>query len=294
MVAALLSCATTASSDESPAPPPSGDHLWFRSIYKCQSSEYHCGEVDAAPRMPPDIFHNANGRGPIGLYVDYVVDRLWDSGASNCPAVHLETGRCADKGYTKVPPPGARWEWSNWAPEGLMGELCQRACKCNYLNLNKTVLCSAPPCVPPQLPECQDTVDKPTSGLYCSLCGPKFNKPIHIDMFDCKLGGKNECPGPDARPNPAPTHRAVGVFSRHRRRADTGAHARCHMMERLCRGGCVDTRCGEGSGENPEPRRGRCKRDLKHPMYNILSRWLSVRWRRQRRKKAEMNTHEGM
>ena len=209
LVAALLSCATTASSDESPAPPPSGDHLWFRSFTQGADSEgpYQCGEVDAALRMPAEIFHNQNGSGPIGLYVDYVVDRSW---STIWPWSTVETGRCADKDYTS--PAAPAWVWSTWAPEVLMDELCQRDCKCNYLNLNKTVLCSAPPCVPPQLPECQDRVDNPPY-LYCSLCGPKYNKPIHIDMFECKLGGKNACPGPDARPNnPAPTPPGSGLF----------------------------------------------------------------------------------
>jgi hypothetical protein len=149
------------------------------------------------------MFHNQNGSGPIGLYVDYVVELFTETACSTCAAVKVETGRCADKNYTSPATPA--WVWSTWtpAPYGgtsvLMDELCQRACKCNYMNLNKTVLCSAPPCVPPQLPECQDRVDNPPY-LYCSLCGPKWNKPIHIDLFDCKLGD-NKCPGPNARPN---------------------------------------------------------------------------------------------
>ena len=146
--------------------------------------------------MPPDIFHNQNGSGPISLYVDYVVDRYKVKPCSNCAAVTVEAGRCADKNYTS--PAASPWLWAPWAPEVLMDELCQKACKCNFMNMNKTVLCSAPPCVPPQLPECQDRDDNPPF-LYCSLCGPKFNKPIHIAMFDCKLGD-NKCPGPNARP----------------------------------------------------------------------------------------------
>ena len=130
LVAALLSPCAMA---EAP-PAPSGDHLWFRSFAQGADSEgpYQCGEVDAALRMPPDIFHNQNGSGPIGLYVDYVVDRSW---STIWPWSTVETGRCADKDYTS--PAAPAWVWSTWAPAPyggtsvLMDELCQRACKCN-------------------------------------------------------------------------------------------------------------------------------------------------------------------
>ena len=125
------------------------------------------------------------------------VDLFKESACDGCAAVNVEVGRCAAKHYTK--PAAGPSPVVPWAPEQLIDEVCQRRCKCNYLNQNKTVLCSATPCIPPQLPECKDEAAAPGYN-YCSLCGPKYNKPITIDMFECELGD-NKCPGP----KPAPT-----------------------------------------------------------------------------------------
>ena len=135
------------------------------------------------------------------------VDLFKESACDGCAAVNVEVGRCAAKHYTK--PAAGPSPVVPWAPEQLIDEVCQRRCKCNYLNQNKTVLCSATPCIPPQLPECKDEAAAPGYN-YCSLCGPKYNKPITIDMFECELGD-NKCPGPNARPDPPTTTGTVGL-----------------------------------------------------------------------------------
>ena len=33
------------------------------------------------------------------------------------------------------------------------------------------------------LPQCSDHPDDPKAGKFCSLCGPKFNKPIGVQCF---------------------------------------------------------------------------------------------------------------
>lgn len=200
--------------------PPSVNHLWFRSfisekIYSpsCGGGPcligLICGEIDAGPRMPDDIFGRFAeydyGAATVELYRVRVETETPCSNGKSCPLggfcdepgncaeeVRVELGRCADKNYT-VP----LHNESNvpWAPVAMMDEVCQSECKCNYLNKNKTV---------PGLPECPDKADGPwainqTSGFFCSLCGPKYNQPVEIAMFGCSLG-KYECAGPEDRP----------------------------------------------------------------------------------------------
>merc|ERR1740117_2097349 len=44
-----------------PAGPADGNHLWFRGFTKTDPfGVYQCGEVDAGPRMPDDIFDPSN------------------------------------------------------------------------------------------------------------------------------------------------------------------------------------------------------------------------------------------
>ena len=206
LLACLVAAAAAAAAAAVPGlpaaapPPPGGNHLWFRSFLNDGHSGHPneaeglvCGEVDAGPRIPDGLFKFRGLQGgPFQLYVDLTVDlyRVNVGGQE----IRVELGRCADKKYV-VPLPGAQIGKNvSWAPEELMDELCQTKCKCNFENKNKTV---------PQLPECVDKPDLP--GQYCSLCGPKYNKPIDIAMFACHCP-KNvcKCPGPEARP-PAPT-----------------------------------------------------------------------------------------
>ena len=62
---------------------------------------------------------------------------------------------------------------------------------CNFSG-NKTV----------PLPKCQDQPDNPQANKFCSLCGPKYNKPIEISMFECGLDHHSlpSCPGPNNAP----------------------------------------------------------------------------------------------
>ena len=50
------------------------------------------------------------------------------------------------------------------------------------------------------LPQCSDHPDDPKAGKFCSLCGPKYNKPIEISMFECGNRDESSCPGPNNAP----------------------------------------------------------------------------------------------
>ena len=174
-----------------PAGMADGNHLWFRGFTMTDPfGVYQCGEVDAGPRMPDDIFRPGNAA-VLKAFEDITVALFtfcnvstWGGqrihGCAKTP--FLELGRCASKNYTV--PGYTPFDTVPWAPHQLMDGVCQKQCMCSF-DGNKT----AP------LPKCQDQPDDPRAGKFCSLCGPKYNKPIQISMFEC--GDGLPCPGPN-------------------------------------------------------------------------------------------------
>ena len=78
----------------------------------------------------------------------------------------------------------------DWAPHQLMDGVCQDECMCKFGGKpgNKVAL---------PLPNCSDHPDDPKAGEFCSLCGPRYNKPIEISMFVCGNQDESSCPGPN-------------------------------------------------------------------------------------------------
>ena len=82
--------------------------------------------------------------------------------------------------------PGPRWlppssaaKNVDWSPAILMDGICAKQCHCSFRNGktgNRTSLL---------LPPCEDEPDQPAAETWCSLCGPKFNKPIDIELHTC-------------------------------------------------------------------------------------------------------------
>ena len=179
-----------------PPPPAPAPSLWFRGFNQIKESGQEgfvrCGEVDAASRMPDAIFDpileneqalRAFEDITLALYGVYNDDgQTKDFG--------LELGRCADKNYTVRP---ERADNVKWAPDELMSGICAKQCNCNFC------LRPAPWCKAPQLPSCVDEPDDPKAGKWCSLCGPKYNKPITVNLFACGNPDETTCPGPDAQ-----------------------------------------------------------------------------------------------
>ena len=217
-----------------PAGPADGNHLWFRGFTKTDPfGVYQCGEVDAGPRMPDDIFDPSNAAAlkayeaaTIALFT-FCNATTWGGkkthGCAKTP--FLELGRCASKNYTV---PGYEpFDRVAWAPHQLMDEVCQKKCMCNFSG-NKTV----------PLPPCQDQPDDPKAGNFCSLCGPKYNKPIEISMFECGNQDESSCPGPNASPGNS-TSSCVG-------RCDIPYNAKlpCQCNQRYC-GFFLDNCCSD-------------------------------------------------
>ena len=146
------------------------------SLPNTLSGDYHCGEVDAGPRMPDDIFDPSNAVA-LQAYINATIALFTACHNDICPlnseAPFVELGRCAGKNYSYPDP------WGNtnvaWAPRHLMHGVCEKQCMCNFANESKTST----------LPTCQDTPDDPKAGTFCSLCGPKFNQPIKVTLFEC-------------------------------------------------------------------------------------------------------------
>merc|ERR1712166_99253 len=158
------------------------NHLWFRGwiggVYNRR-----CGEVDAGPRMPDAIFDPSNAAS-LKAYEDLTI-ALFGFDVFHRKTVVLELGRCATNNFTT--PTGQKT--IDWTGVNMMDGICQWKCDCNFRGANKTV---------PDLPTCTDEPDDPKAAKWCSLCGPKYNKNIKIDVFKCNVPGviREVCPGP--------------------------------------------------------------------------------------------------
>jgi hypothetical protein len=111
-----------------------GPHLWFRA------GGTQCGEVDAAPRMPPSLFAPAN-TAALQLYTQVTLDGWSREGA-------LALGRCSDGGYTQYQGVLTGVDWGG----NILADTCKSKCSCTYGD------------------NCKDVPDNPPFK-FCSLCG---------------------------------------------------------------------------------------------------------------------------
>ena len=114
-----------------------------------------CGEVDAAPRMPPSIFNDTVA---LAEYIK-ITEQL---------STVLRGGRMVNQGCKVVP---------SYVPNGTLTidwfegfkPWCMARCGCGGL-----------------LNPCKDVPDDPAKHTYCSLCGPKYNAPIDVQLYKVK------------------------------------------------------------------------------------------------------------
>jgi uncharacterized surface protein with fasciclin (FAS1) repeats len=165
---------TVLSPPSGPAPtPPGSNHLYFRGF--TGPDPELCGDVDAAPRLPAAIFEPGNFAA-LQEYKDITIKLFEVTNGRFEFGVSMEVGRCADL----YAPGGPRWTRPagtrkvDWSPAGLMDGICAEKCNCNFRNGNQT-----------SLPRCIDEPDDPAAMTWCSLCGPKFNQPIDINLHGC-------------------------------------------------------------------------------------------------------------
>ena len=132
-----------------------------------------CGQVDAAPRMPPDIWSDPSA------VVEYVRLTIILSGAvpktlppvepcPGCIATHesLRLGTCSYNEYK------TRWVQDgnvtiNWrVPGGGFDNWCKARCGCGASNSS-----------------CENAHDNPATHTYCSLCSSKYAAPTDVQLY---------------------------------------------------------------------------------------------------------------
>lgn len=117
-----------------------------------------CIQVDAAPRMPPEIFDNPVA---VAAYVQ-ITQQLSNlvPGRGN-----MVNAPCPGPNYGPAPNATLQIDWS----EGF-GPWCRARCGCGGL----------------LQPPCKDVPDDPATSTYCSLCGPKYNAPLEAQVQTVK------------------------------------------------------------------------------------------------------------
>ena len=174
------------------------NHLYFHAIDEILGT---CGEVDAAPYMPAELFEPQNA---VALFTYVTVTKSLYTNP-NTRATPLGLGRCTNEhnvGGDIYRPTG-----TNGAPTGtmsgiswfggggmnpggggtgtLMGPVCAAKCGCDFQGLG-----------PPDLPACTDAPDDPSEGKFCSLCGPTTACPGCTDGTGVTIQLFRRCPDP--------------------------------------------------------------------------------------------------
>jgi hypothetical protein len=152
--------------------------------------------------MPAAIFEPQNAAS-LKAYADITIALYPYNQFHHENQIILELGRCGQgqnnytkyEGFKSVDWVGiAGGKGGKGSPLPLMDVICQVKCHCNFRGFNTTV---------PNLPTCTDEPDDPQAATWCSLCGPKFNSPIDINLFRCTKSGvlKDVCAGPKTPPS---------------------------------------------------------------------------------------------
>ena len=148
------------------------NHLFF---YWKNAAYNRCGDVDAAPRMPAALFAPEN-KAALQAYINVTIDlfHIKDGNPSDPQRTQLEQGTCKENDFGTLLPgcPSRKPHCANpnpimaeWAPTKMMQIVCDTSCNCDY-------------------PDCPDVPDDPTTKHWCSLCGPKFNAPVQITLYN--------------------------------------------------------------------------------------------------------------
>jgi len=138
--------------------PPTGNHLYFRAT-RIIPARPQCGQVDAAPRMPPTLFEPQNHQ----ILQEYINATLAFSNKVQREWPELVLGQCNEIGYSRPAPCFGSSE-AQWAPAQFMGPICSKHCGCLY-------------------PHCKDVPDNPAAATWCSLCGPRYNGPVNVECW---------------------------------------------------------------------------------------------------------------
>ena len=125
-----------------------------------------CGEVDAAPRMPDDIWDDPKA---VAAYVEATKSAYFDN-KFRVPTIYqkpCEHNRAWVQNGTQ------QIEWLGDKEDGF-GAFCAKRCRCTIPGASGKKHGAG-------LPPCTDAPDSPPK--YCSLCGPKLNAPIEVYFY---------------------------------------------------------------------------------------------------------------
>ena len=155
-------------------------HLYFYWVNKAAD---RCGEVDAAPFMPKDLFEPSHTLRLLG-YVEATIS-LFGIKSGPQPG-DLKLGRCKDHGFAVD---GHQEIGSTWTPMDLQGPICMKHCKCQWWDTHGY----KPPYVSGYKPaaglhNCTDVPDDPATGHFCSLCGPSAPGNCGGERGACSIG----------------------------------------------------------------------------------------------------------
>ena len=154
-----------------------GNHLYFyylnngtaRFPSTCKNGMCRCGEIDAAQRMPAALFNPLAIRS-LANYASLTIKYYGSLGMDR----QLALGRCQDKASftnshgltTNYKCFGGGVQGINWTTGSLLNGICQKQCGCG------------------EAQSCKDVPDQPFKGKWCSLCGPKYNGYITIQLYN--------------------------------------------------------------------------------------------------------------
>ena len=149
------------------------NHLYF---YWKNAAYNRCGDVDSAPRMPEFLFQPQNSVA-LKAYINVTIAlyHIKDGNPSDPGRTQLRQGTCKENGFGTLLPgcPSRKPNCAypnpkpnvEWAPKKMMSAICDSACNCNY-------------------PNCPDVPDDPKNMHWCSLCGPRYNAPINVTLYN--------------------------------------------------------------------------------------------------------------
>ena len=141
------------------------NHLWFYWVNTfgdpslCKNGVCRCGDIDAAARMPAELFKPEN-KLALEKYTTLTLKFFSSLGMGT---EKLKLGQC--KQETNYTCDGGGVQGINWVTDALMRPICKKQCDCTY-------------------PSCPDQPDDPANGTFCSLCGPKYNDDITINLWN--------------------------------------------------------------------------------------------------------------
>ena len=142
-----------------PGPAPSTNHLFFYGIkYDSKGAPFRCGQVDAAQRMPLALF-DPQFKSQLDLYIK--LTEAFYNPDGPIQFVRLQQGKCISAGYSQL----NGTVTAPWMTPALQSAGCRTRCNCSTSV------------------DCKDVPDDPSTGHFCSLCGPKYNSPILVDLY---------------------------------------------------------------------------------------------------------------